>query len=50
MTKLLNPELYGNILELKSGDSFIVKDNRGFTVFQVTDKGVVKQKGASVKL
>jgi len=35
---------------LGSGQSFTLKDYRGFTVFEIDDKGNFKHKGTQVKL
>lgn len=35
---------------LGSSQSFVLKDYRGFTVFEVTEDGDVKRKGKDVKL
>lgn len=35
---------------IPSGGSWILKDYRGFTVFEVTDTGDVKRKGRDIKL
>lgn len=50
MAVLKNEEKQVATLELKSGQSFLVKDHRGFTVFQITETGDVKHKGKMVKL
>ena len=50
MGVLLNQERYHDTIQLKSGDTFIVKDHRGFKVFEVTATGDVKHKGRVEKI
>jgi len=38
-----------NVINLTSGQTFTVKDFRGFTVFEVEENGDFKHKGKQVK-
>ena len=50
MTGYLASNKYKKTLQLQDGDTYQIKDHRGFVVFEVTEAGDIKRKGRDVKL
>ena len=49
MAVLKNREKQAKTINLKSGESYIIKNHMGFTVLEIDESGNVRHKGKMVK-